>query len=163
MTTSPDSLEQLIAVLRDLAADVPALEVGALGSASDEGDILDREKGVAVTYNPAGGVAGVQLWLSERRAKLVTRSNGRADLWTEITDRCVLSIGDRLTLADHTYPSHDALARALFRLMRRRVTDAALTARHLESAARPEAGASAPAPVRARPSRAPAASLPAPV
>jgi hypothetical protein len=161
-TASPDSLEQLVAVLHDLAADVPALAVGVLGSASDEGDILDREKGVAVTYIPAGGVAGVQLWLSERRAKLVTRSNDRADLWTEITDRFVLSLGDRPTLADHTYPSHDALARALLRLMRRRVMDAALTARDLESAARPEAGVTAPAPARKRPSR-PTAALPAPV
>lgn len=63
---STDPLEHIVAILHDLAADCPELEVGVHGSATDEDEILDREKGVAISYAPANGVAEVHLWLSGR-------------------------------------------------------------------------------------------------
>lgn len=156
-TPNPDPLRHVIAILHDLATDLPALEVGVHGSATDEDGIVDREKGVAISYAPANGIAEARLWLSGRRAKLTTCSNGRADAWMEITDRFVVSLGPRPALAGHSFRSDDAFVHGLLRLMRRRVTDAIVVARDLEAGARPDDRVSTPAPGSRQPARRPAA------
>jgi hypothetical protein len=128
-------LQDLTYSLIRLQDSVHGLSVGGLSSLTEDGEVVEPEKGVEVSYRPDGAAAHVSLWVSHRRLKVVTRSTESADAWTEVTDRVVISLGDTSRLLNRHFASMDGLASSMVALMRHRAEGAALTSRELRPAA----------------------------
>lgn len=129
--SGPPILKTFIRTLAAFESRLPGLKVGGMGTVA-RGEIVDPEKGVALSYRPAGGEVEVRVWVSERRAKLVTRTMDQSGIWTEITDRLALSLRQPPEIAGEVMPSTEVLAATLLMLMRRRATDAVLTSQDLK-------------------------------
>jgi hypothetical protein len=159
-------LQDLVDSLLDLQDSVHGLAVGGSGTLTEDGEVIEPEQGVEVSYRPEGAAAHVILWVSHRRLKLVTRSTGSMGAWTEVTDRLVISLGSTSRLLNRYFPSMAGLASALVALMRHRAEGAALTSRELRPAADTERALTAgrdrrraPGVAGAAPARRPAALL----
>jgi hypothetical protein len=132
---SVSPLQDLISSLIHIQNSVHGLSVGGFDSLTEDGEVVEPEKGVEVSYRPDGTGAQVSLWISDRRLKVVTRSTGSADGWTEVTDRIVISLGDTSRLLNRHFATMDELASALVALMRHRAQSSALASRELRPAA----------------------------
>ncbi len=124
-------LHDLACALVRLQEVVPGLSVDEPGCLTGTGQVVEPEKGVAVTYRPPGAAAEVALLVSYRRVKLVTRTLDRGDAWTELEDRLIIALDGEPTLLGRRFDSVEELARALVALAERRASDAVLTERAL--------------------------------
>lgn len=135
---SHDSLQELARCLMEVAKSCPDLTIGVQGSLTPEGGIADREKGIAIAFAPDDTSAESQMWISERRAKLVTRNTESAGIWTEITDRMAVSLAGTPAVAGQPVGSLESLVSILLSLMEARVRHASLTTEDLEDEGSPE-------------------------
>lgn len=126
---APVTLHDLTHSLIALGRSLPGWTVDESSLSEETGELIEPEKGLAASYRADGGATEVRILVSDRRAKLQTRSHHCPGVWTELEDRVLLTLAPTPSLAGRRFSSVDELAEALVAMARSRAIDAVISRR----------------------------------